>query len=208
MSETPLDGSGSDSVQAATGDVLAALTRAGLLLQQDKHALNVVTLVTGETLRTSWWSHPKAQVIFAVLSRLDEHPDVLLTKLLSKVTLVHRSLWPALLAVATGDEPWQMDGLSEKARSLLASIHEVKHPIRSSGPAVKELESRLLAHAQEIHTESGKHEIVLQPWSMWAKEARVKPLRSVSAAKQQLEEAAQAIGAAVSALPWRHALRS
>jgi hypothetical protein len=57
--------------------------------------------------------------------------------------------------------------------------------------------------AQEIHTESGKHEIVLQPWSMWAKAARVKPLRSVAAAKQQLEEAAQAIGAAASALPWR-----
>jgi hypothetical protein len=193
-----------DPVETATADVLAALTRAGLLLQQDKHALNVVTLITGETLHTSWWSHPKAQVIFAVLSRLDEHPDVLLTKLLSgKVTLVHRSLWPALLAVATGDEPWQMDGLSEKARRLLASLHEVKHPIRSSGPAVKELESRLLAHAQEIHTESGKHEIVLQPWSIWAKEARVKPLRSVSAAKRQLEEAAQAIGAAGSAMPWR-----
>lgn len=193
-----------DPVQAATASVLAALVRAGLLLQQDKHALNVVTLVTGETLRTSWWSHPKAQLIFAVLSRLDEHADVLLSKLLGgKVTLVHRSLWPALLAVATGDEPWQTAGLSTPARRLLESIHEADHPIRHSGPAVKELESRLLVHAKEIHTESGKHEIALQPWSMWAKAARVKPLRSVAAAEREIEEAAQAIGAAASALPWR-----
>ena len=193
-----------DPVQVATANVLAALARSGLLLQQDKHALNVVTIVTGETLRTSWWSHPKAQLIFAVLSRLDEHADVLLSKLLGgKVTLVHRSLWPALLAVAIGDEPWQTAGLATPARRLLASIKDAEQPIRHSGPAVKELESRLLVYAQEIHTESGKHEIVLQPWSMWAKAARVKPLRSVAAAKQQLEEAAQAIGAAASALPWR-----
>ena len=193
-----------DPVQVATADVLAALMRSGLLLQQDKHALNVVTLVTGETLRTSWWSHPKAQLIFAVLSRLDEHADVLLTKLLGgKVTLVHRSFWPALLAVASSDQPWQTAGLSMPARRLLASIKEAEQPIRQSGPAVKELESRLLVHAHEIHTESGKHENVLQPWSMWAKSVRVKPLRSVAAAKQQLEEAAQAIGVAVSALPWR-----
>ncbi|HEV7241603.1 MAG TPA: hypothetical protein VGQ36_20390 [Thermoanaerobaculia bacterium] len=199
-----MTGTRNDPVQAATAGVLAALARAGLLLQQDKHALNVVTLITGETLRTSWWSHPKAQLIFAVLSRLDEHADVLLTKLLQgKVTLVHRSLWPAVLAVASGAEPWQTAGISKPARRLLTSIDEAEHPIRHSGPVVKELESRLLAHAQEIHTESGKHEIVLQPWSMWAREARVKPLRSVVAAKQQLEEAAQAIGATVVALPWR-----
>jgi len=197
-----------DLVQAATADVLTALARTGLLLQQDKHALNVVTLVTGETLRTSWWSHPKAQLIFAVLSRLDDHADVLPSKLLGgKVTFVHRSLWPALLAVASPDEntaePWQTAGLSTPARRLLESINEAEHPIRHSGAVVKLLESRLLVHAHEIHTESGKHEIVLQPWSMWAKAARVKPLRSVAAAKQQLEEAAQAIGAAASALPWR-----
>lgn len=166
--------------------------------------MNVVTLITGETLRTSWWSHPKAQLIFAVLSRLDEHADVLPTKLLGgKVTLVHRGLWPALLAVSSSDEPWQTARLSTPARRLLASIKEAEQPIRQSGPAVKELESRLLVHAQEIHTESGTHEIVLQSWPMWAKAVRVKPLRSGAAAKQQLEEAAQAIGAAASALPWR-----
>ena len=82
------------------GRVLAALGDQGLLLKQDKLVPSVVGILTGESLRTSWWSHPKARLIFSVLSELADHPDVLFTKLLwQKDTLVHRSLWPALLAV-------------------------------------------------------------------------------------------------------------
>lgn len=184
--------------------MLDALSGAGLLLQQDKHAANVVTLVTGERLQTSWWSHPKAQLIFAVLSDLADHPDVLFSKLLyGKVTLVHRRLWPALLAVAGEKAPWQSGGLSEPARRLLDSVNESKEPIHASGAPVKELEVRLLAHAEEIHTPSGRHATVVQPWSVWAKRVGVKRLRSAAEARRQLEEAAGAIGAEASALPWQ-----
>ncbi len=186
-----------------TDQILRQLTTSGLLLKQDKRLPNVVTLVTGETLRTSWWSHPKGRLIFAVLTELAYHPDVLFTKLLlGKDTLVHRRLWPALLAVASAGEPWQVTGLSEAGLNLLADISTSKEPVRSSGQLAKELELRLLAHAEEVHTESGRHETAFEPWESWRRRVKIKPLRTEALGRQQIEEAAFAIGASVPALPW------
>jgi hypothetical protein len=187
----------------ATSNILDALSNAGLLLIQDKRLSNVVTLLTGESFSKSWWSHPKGRLIFAVVSDLSEHPDVLFSKLLNgKVTLVHRKLWPAFLSVALANEPWQTRSLSSRGQQLLAALNQSREPIRSSGPAVKELEVRLLAHARQVHTESGRHELLVEPWTIWSHRAGVKRLRSVSLAKEKLEQAAQAIGAPRSALPW------
>ncbi|MDQ2979513.1 MAG: hypothetical protein M3R62_09840 [Acidobacteriota bacterium] len=192
-----------------TEKVIEALVRSGLLLQQDKRLPNVVTLVTGESLRTSWWSHPKGRLVFAVLSDLSEHSDVLFTKLLfGKVTLVHRSLWPAFLAVALAREPWQTRGLSASGRGLLRKLRASKTPVRSAGPAVQELEVRLLAHAREIHTESGRHEILVATWSAWSREAGVEPMRSTALARRRLEAAAQAMGAPPAAFPWPAGMRA
>jgi hypothetical protein len=81
--------------------VLDALVRHGLLLKQDKAVPSVVGIITRESLRTSWWSHPQAHLIFSVLSELADHPDVLNTKLLyRKDTLIHRALWPSRRARA------------------------------------------------------------------------------------------------------------
>jgi hypothetical protein len=183
--------------------VLAALTSQGLLLKQDKTIPSVVGILTGESLSTSWWSHPKGRIIFAVLSELADHPDVLFTKLLyGKDTLVHRSLWPALLSVARSREPWQLRGLSVTAMSLLERVDGGEDPVWASGPAVKELESRLLAVAREVHTESGRHEMILEPWDVWAARVRCKPLRSVAKARKVIEDAATALGATRKALPW------
>jgi hypothetical protein len=66
---------------APTTRVLASLAEHGLLLKQDKRLPNVVTILIGEALPTSWWSHAKAPLIFRVLSELGDHPDVLLTGL-------------------------------------------------------------------------------------------------------------------------------
>lgn len=188
---------------AATNSILDALANTGLLLNQDKRVANVVTLLTGEAVSGSWWSHPKGRLIFAVLSDLSEHPDVLFSKLLNgKVTLVHRKLWPAFLCLALASELWQTRGLSSRGEQLLASLNKSDGPIKRSGPAVKELEVRLLAHTRQVHTESGRHELLLEPWTVWSHRARVKPLRSLSLAKEKLEQAAEAIGAARSALPW------
>ena len=186
-----------------TQELLRALADRGLLLTQDKSLPNVVTLLTGQSLRGSWWSHPKARLIFSILSDLGQHPDVLFTKLLyGKVTLLHRRLWSPFLAVASARDPWQVRGLSPKARRLLRTL-EAKGFVQASGAAVKELEGRLLAHAEEVHTESGRHEIRLETWQVWSQRVGEKPARSASRARRTLEEAVRELGAPLTALPWR-----
>lgn len=57
--------------------------------------------VAGESIRGSWWGHPAGKAIFAVMSALDDSPDVVACRLVNgKVTWVHRRLWPALARVA------------------------------------------------------------------------------------------------------------
>ena len=183
--------------------VLAALTANGLLLTQDKALPNVVGILTGESLRTSWWGHPKAHLIFSVLSELTDHPDVLFTKLLyRKDTLVHRSLWPAVLAVGSARDRWQVQGLSVDAKRLLERLRKGGGPIRGVGAPVKELERRLLVTTQEIHTESGRHEMVLESWLAWSRRVDCTAIQSVPRARKALEGAAVRLGAPLTSLPW------
>ena len=183
--------------------VLASLADRGLLLKQDKELPSVVGIVTGESLRTSWWSHPKGRLIFAVLSELADHEDVLFTKLLlGKDTLVHRRLWPSLFAVGRSRAAWQRDDLSREAERLLARVDDGES-VRASGTAVKELEKRLLATTRQVHTKSGRHEIALESWDAWSRRVNCRAAESVPRAKKVLEEAAVKLGAAVEALPWR-----
>ena len=57
--------------------------------------------IAGEPIRGSWWSHPRSHAIFRVLGAVRESEDVLACRLLEgRVTLVHRRLWPALVAAA------------------------------------------------------------------------------------------------------------
>ena len=107
------------------------LKRSGLVLLADNKLPSISTFVVGEPIRGSWWGHPKAHDIFRVVGQIADHPDVAVTKLISgKVTFVHRKLWPALLAVGMSREPWQMKGLSRKARNLL-QIVDRKGEVRS-----------------------------------------------------------------------------
>jgi hypothetical protein len=85
--------------------------------------------------------------------------------------------------------------------------------VRASGPIVKEIEIRLLVHAEQVHTELGRHEVVLEPWSAWQRRMRVRPVGSPTSGhsavtraalgRQRIEEAIAALGAPLSALPWR-----
>lgn len=182
----------------ASKKAFAALKDNGLLLLQDKRLANLVNVVTGDTPAGSWWSHPRSGLVFQVLSELSDHPDVLLTKLVNKkVTLVHRKLWPALWTIVAQPEPWQLKGLSAAAKRLLDQEHIV-----ASGAAVKEIEMRLLAHTREVHSDSGKHEVAVQPWAVWAQQNKVKPLRSAAIAKKQFERAVERIGGDRTMLPW------
>lgn len=182
--------------------VLAALRTHGLLPVQDRTLPNLVTIVTGDRPKSSWWSHPKGRQVFAALTALGDHRDVLFAKLLGgKVTLVHRRMWPDLLVVGAAGAPWQKKGLTPAARRLLARIIASDAPVPCSGKPVKELEQRLLIHTRESHSDSGKHVLVAESWQAWAKRERIKP-RPLERARARLEKAAAGLGAGPSALPW------
>ncbi|PYQ48053.1 MAG: hypothetical protein DMF59_17180 [Acidobacteria bacterium] len=168
-----------------------ALAKYGLLLLQDKELPSAVGIVTGEVVSGSWWSHPRANEIFRKLEQLD---DAVSAKLIAgKVTFVHPRLLPALAAVGSARERWQMHGLSPAARKLLARVDR-EGSVRASGPAAKELQLRILVQAHEEHTESGRHATVLEPWpasKLTAEEGR-----------HRLEKAVTAMGAELHDLPW------
>jgi hypothetical protein len=169
----------------------SALAKYGLLLLQDKKLPSAVGIITGEVVPGSWWSHPRANEIFREVGKLD---DVVTAKLIAgKVTFIHRRLVSALAAVGAAREQWQMRGLPAAARKLLARVDR-EGSVHASGAPAKELQIRLLVNAHEEHTESGRHETVLEPWQasrLTSEEGR-----------RQLEKAATAIGASPTSLPW------
>ena len=174
--------------------VVAAVQKYGLLLLQDKHLPNAVTVVTGEHVRGSWWAHPRSHEIFRILDEASDDSNLLSSKLISrKVTFVHRRLWPALFAVGDAREPWQMRGLSHAAKALLHRV-DGDHETRVSGAAAKQLEERLLVRTEQVHTQSGRHEMLLRRWPL----SRM----SVARARAQLEDAVVAIGGSAKLLPW------
>lgn len=154
--------------------VLKELERAGFLLFTDPKLRSVAGIVAGEPIRGSWWSHEKGRVIFAVCESLSEHPDLLIAPLVSgKVTWIHKTLWPALLAVAMERAPWQTAGLTPLARAVLAKVSRADsvrtdHLPKTEAAASKILETRLLVHGGQVHTEKGAHARVLESWENWA----------------------------------------
>ena len=167
---------------ATSRRVYNELKRTGFLLLTDNVLPSVVSLVAGEPVRGSWWAHPRVHDIYDVAHPLSEHADVIVAKLVSrKNTYVHRTLWPALIAVGSARQPWQLEGLSRMAHRLLAAVDE-QGELRSDsipwsggarkdspGEATRLLERRLLVHTDEVHTETGAHAKRLERWERWGK---------------------------------------
>jgi len=129
---------------------------------------------------------------------LEDHPDVLIVKLISeKVTFVHRELWGHVYSIGVGREDWQMKNLTPAATQLLKSLDaegflqtdKLKKFGPKPGDAARELERRLLVHANQIHTESGAHAKVIETWDTWAERAGFRArAKSPVAARRFLEK--------------------
>ena len=149
--------------------VFAQLQSDGFLLLSDSELPSVSGLIAGEKLRGSWWSHKRAQAIFDVSEMLEDHADVLIMKLISrKVTFVHRDLWDRIYAIGVAREDWQLKKLPADARRLLETV-DAAGSVQTSGDTARELELRILIHARQIHTETGKHAKIIETWNTWAK---------------------------------------
>ena len=202
--------------------VLSKLKEFGLLLESDPKLPSVCTIITGSPLRGSWWSHPLAHTIFHVNGQLEDHPDVLIAKLVaSKVTFIHRKLWPEILTIGKARERWQTETLSAPAIALLDMI-DAKGCVRTDdlvlvsttsskktkpGDIARELERKLLVKAAQFHTESGAHAKFLETWEHWANRIGfAAPSLSVAEAKKKLEVRLRKLNEefkATARLPWQ-----
>jgi hypothetical protein len=133
--------------------------------------------------------------------------------------LVHRQLWKYLIAIAISREPWQMRGLSSAASFLLEkcdqegafATSDLDWPSRlkskKPGDVVRDLETRLLIHTEEFHTESGAHAKLLESWEHWRKRIGYREkLSQVPAAKRICEELVSDLNTthgAKARLPWQ-----
>jgi len=201
------------------------LERTGVLLVSDAVLPSLAGLVAQTPIHGSWWSHPEAHAIFLLAKKLGDHPEALTVRLLSgKFTYVHRRLWPSLFAVAGAREPWQLDGLPAAAAALLddvttQGVARVDHlaaerglKVKTLGDAARQLEARLLAYSESIHTESGSHAKQLETWRHVARRVKLKDSRvSVERGKKNFEEIAAALQARFGRsvpLPWSGKERS
>ncbi|HKW99123.1 MAG TPA: hypothetical protein VJN43_15390 [Bryobacteraceae bacterium] len=150
---------------------MAELSEHGLLLETDRQLPNVCALVTGETVRGSWWAHPRSHDIFRVNCALADHMDVLVTKLISgKVTFVHRSLWPAVIAAGQLRTPEELEPLSPAARKLLLEVdNSAVESDRENSKAISELEKRGLVYGEQFHGATGAHGKRIESWLHWSK---------------------------------------
>jgi hypothetical protein len=167
--------------------VFAALQETGFLLESDANLPSICSIVTGEPVRGSWWSHPLAHEIFSVNKQLDDHLDVLLTKLVSgKVTFVHRKFWSELIAIGSSHADWQLRALKKETVKLLGMV-EAEGEIRTDliewlkrstvkpGEAARQLEERLLVVSSQVHTDKGKHAKLLHTWEHWQGRIKYRP---------------------------------
>ena len=197
-------------------EIFHQLQEFGLLLLTDPTLPNVAALVAGEKVSGSWWSHKSAHRIFAVSEMLEDHSDVLVMKLVSnKVTFVHRELWRKIYSIGVARENWQLQKLSPAAKQLLETL-DAQGVLQTDklgkefglkpAETTRELESRLLLHANQIHTESGAHAKVIETWLAWAERAgfRARATSPVTARRfleQRLKDLHQKFGG-TSKLPW------
>ncbi len=202
--------------------VKRSLLKYGILLHSDLRFPNLVGIVAGEIVHGSWWSHPKADLIFEVGGGLKKDPDVLLTKLVSgKETYVHRRFWSHFLTIATLKDAWQLTGLSDLANSMLNAVekrgelrtnefaHEFNMEVKMLGKEARLLERRLLVYGDDFHTSNGYHAKLLKSWDRWMlavgfRPDHVNPVDTRKALEVLVGKINREFGAA-GTLPWRAA---
>jgi hypothetical protein len=90
---------GQDRWRARAATTLEWIADQGIVLQSARGPVpNVAQFIAGEPIPGSWWGHRAGKEIYAVLSLLDESPDLVSTRLINhKITLVHARVWPSVV---------------------------------------------------------------------------------------------------------------
>lgn len=162
---------------SSLGELEDWLAGLGVALVSGRGALpNAAEAIAGGPIEGSWWGHAEGSRIYRLLGELEEgasgYEELALVE--GKRTLLAASLVPAAAALAAdpGRRRRVVEGLKAPARRLLEAL-ESKRVVRSDdhGAAGKEarsarraLEAGLLARSRSVHTESGRHVSLLEPY--------------------------------------------
>lgn len=198
--------------------VLEHLERHGWMQLAGVEPWTLTSHISGEAIRGSWWGHDSGPRIYEICTRLGEHRDVESFRLVDrKVTFVHRRLWPAVVAAGRAQDPWQLAMARSEDRELLARVEkegkfntykQVVAGMRSKdlGAAGLRLESALLLHGHQEHTDEGAHGKILESWTHWTERRDVEDFpQGPAEARDALEQAYRELvadGDPTGHLPW------
>ncbi|TRZ56588.1 MAG: hypothetical protein D4S02_15255 [Rhodocyclaceae bacterium] len=116
---------------ATADDALAFVREYGVVLVSAKGSVPRLTeAIVGEPIKGSWWAHPQSHRIFAILGIVTESEHILVCRLVNgKLTLVHRRLWPWLVALAKHFTPGQLAQVHEQHTSSGFHVsHQIAFP--------------------------------------------------------------------------------
>jgi len=109
-------------------EAIGIVRKHGVVLASAKGPVpRLADIIAGESIKGSWWAHPKSHEIFAIFQEVGESPDILICRLVNeKVTFVHRRLWPALVRVA---HRFQANQLAQVHQEHTPSGHHVSREL-------------------------------------------------------------------------------
>ena len=95
---------------------LAFVRDQGVVLESAKGTVpSLAEAIVGDSIRGSWWAHPRSHEIHASTRAVRDSKDVLVCRLVGgKVTFVHRALWPALVRCAARFPPERLAQVREQ----------------------------------------------------------------------------------------------
>ena len=134
-------------------EAIAFIRQHGIVLESGPGPVPCLAqAIAGETIRGSWWSHPKGRAIFAATRGVRASRSVLVCRLVNnKVTFVHRCRWAALVRVAKLFPQQRLASLREihtdSGRHVIRAVpfpDWVPRQVRAQAARLTEAEARLL----------------------------------------------------------------
>jgi len=141
---------------------LAFVQRHGIVLQAARGPVpSLAAEIAGESIRGSWWGHPKGRDIFRITQAVSDSPDILICKLIDgKITYVHRRLWPALVKLAARFPKDRLAWIREEHTS------SGKHMTKTE-PFPRWVPAEVLAASEKMTVADAESSLSL--WERWAR---------------------------------------
>ena len=91
------------------------IEKQGVVVESAKgHIPNLADMIAGETIRGSWWGHPKGNLINNLLGKVRESDEILVCRFINgKITFIHKRLWSSFVKLAPNIDSVLLDKVME-----------------------------------------------------------------------------------------------